>query len=90
MECVDVIDILLAFIYLALDPMSIEVAEQMVGVRGGCGVSIPIPNVEAKQGLIFVGLALFEDFLEMVGEVVAQVFVEVLAEEMRCGRLASL
>lgn len=48
MESVDIVDILLAFIYLPLDPVAIEVPKQVVGVFGRRSVSVPLFYVEGK------------------------------------------
>lgn len=55
MECVDIVDILLALVHFPLNPMSIKVSEQVVDVFGGGSVSIPFADVEGKEGLISVG-----------------------------------
>lgn len=54
MESVNIVDILLAFVNLTLNPMSVEVSEQMVDVLRRRGVSVPFADVEGKKG--FVGV----------------------------------
>ena len=88
MEGVDVVDILLPLVHLSLDPMSIQIAEEMVDVLGRSRVSIPFSDVEGQQGLIRVGLRLIVDGLEMVGEVRDEVVVQIFAEKVSCGMSA--
>lgn len=54
MKCVDIIDVLLSLIDFTLDPMSIEVSEEMIVVLGSIGISLPFTDVECEQG--FVGV----------------------------------
>lgn len=61
MKRVDIVNILLPLIYFSLDPVSVEVAEQMVDITGGGGVPIPLLDIERKQGFFFVNLALLEN-----------------------------
>jgi hypothetical protein len=52
MQSVDVEDVLLPLIHLALDPMSVEVSEEMVDVLRSGSVSIPLSDVEAEKCFI--------------------------------------
>jgi hypothetical protein len=54
MKCVDIIDVLLALVNFALDPMSIEISEEMIVVLGSIGISLPFTDVECEQ--CFIGV----------------------------------
>jgi hypothetical protein len=51
-QSVDVVDVLLALVDLALNPMSVEVTEEMVVVGAGGGVSVPLLDVESQKSLV--------------------------------------
>lgn len=80
MKRVDVVNVLLPLIYFPLDPVSVEVAEQVIDVVGGGRVSVPLPDVKAEQRFLFVSLTLREDFFEVVGEVISEVLVKVFTK----------
>lgn len=82
MEGIDVIDVLLALVHLTFDPMSIQVAKQMVVVVRAFGVSIPLGDVEGDKGFIDMSRGILADFGEVVLEVLDKVVVEIFAEEM--------
>lgn len=48
MKCVDIVDILLSLVYFSLDPVSVEVTEQMIDVIGSGRVPIPFSDVEGE------------------------------------------
>jgi hypothetical protein len=70
MQRVDIVDILLALVNLPLDPVSVEVAEEVVNVLGSDCVSTPFFNVESEQGLVGVSLALIHEILEVMLQVI--------------------
>jgi hypothetical protein len=76
MQCVDIVDILLPFINFSLDPMSIEIAEEMVDIFGGNCVTPPFFDIESEQRLVGVGLAFIHKAIEMVLEVINELVVE--------------
>lgn len=50
--CVDIIDVLLAFIHLPLHPVSVQVPEQVVNIFCSSGISVPLSDVKGKKRLI--------------------------------------
>jgi hypothetical protein len=82
MQGIDVEDVFLSLVNFPLDPVTVEVAKQVVDILCSCGISIPFSNVEAKQGFIRVTGRLVVHNSEMASEVIFQVLVKVFAEEM--------
>lgn len=68
MKCVYVVDVLLALIHLPLDPMSVEVLEEMVDVFRRDRVSVPFADVEGEEGLIGMSLRLLNQVFEVSGK----------------------
>ena len=58
MQCVDIVRVLFAFIHLTLDPVPVEIPEQMMDVFSGDRVAIPFPNIERKQSLVSMSFGL--------------------------------
>ena len=52
MQGVDVVDVLFAFVHLPLDPVAVEISEQMVVVLSSGGVALPLFDVEMEKSLI--------------------------------------
>lgn len=68
--------------------MSVEVAEDMVDVFGGCCVPIPLFDVVCQKcfaGECFGG---FVDAFEVPVEIFCELVVEVFTQEMCCKKLA--
>lgn len=82
MEGVNVIDVFLSLVDLALDPVPVEVSEEMVVVCACSCVSVPLFDVECEKSFIGVFDHLGVDAFEMFLEVVIEAFVEVLAKEV--------
>lgn len=80
MKSVDIVNVLLALINLPLDPMPVEVFEEMVDVFGSCGISVPLVDVECEEGFVCVCLGLVDDCLEVAVEVLDQVVIQILAK----------
>lgn len=53
--CVNIINVLLAFIHLSLHPVSVQVPEEMVDIFSSSGVSVPFPNVKSEKRLVCMG-----------------------------------
>ena len=83
MQSVDIVDILLTLLDLSLDPVAIEVAEEMVVVSAGSGVALPLFDIEAEQRLIRVLDHLFMHTGEVALQVLVKSVVEILAEKVR-------
>jgi hypothetical protein len=84
MQGVDIVDVLLPFIDLSLNPVAIQVSEQMVDVLGGGGVPYPFPDVKGEQGFVGMDFGLLEEFFEVCLEVIDELVVELLTEKVRC------
>ena len=69
--------------------MSVQVAEQVVGILGCSGVPIPLFDVEGEQCFIAVALGLLVDFRQVLFEVDFEVLVKVFAEEMSCAAVSA-
>ena len=83
MEGVDIVDVLLALVHLALDPMPVQVAEEMVDVFGRRRVAFPLADVERQQGLVGMRRRLLTDAPEVLLQVTDQAVVQLLADEVR-------
>lgn len=83
MKCVNIIDVLFALVDFSLDPMSIEVSEEMIIVLGSIGVSLPLADVECEQGLVGVGFGGNENALKMFGKIFPKKLIEFFTKKMR-------
>lgn len=82
MKSVDVVDVFLSLINLALNPVPIEVSEQMI-IVGACGrVSVPLLDVKCEKGLVGMLDHLGVDAFEVLFEVVVEAFVEIFSEKV--------
>ena len=48
MECVNIVDIFLAFIDFPFDPVAIEIFEKMIDILGGRRISGPLADIKPK------------------------------------------
>ena len=81
--CSDVVHSLAALINLTLDPMTIQVREQMVDVGRGSSEFDPLLRVVLQQRDIHELFRVFTDHLEVLLEVSDQVRVQVTATQRR-------
>ncbi len=82
MQSVVIVDILLALINLSLDPMSIQISEEMVVVLCGIGVSLPLTDVEGQERLVRVRGGCDENVCKMCCEILAQEGIELFTQQM--------
>lgn len=81
-ENVDVVDISLALVNLALDPMSVKITEQVVDVLGSNSVSVPLADIKCQKSLAAVVFGLVAEAPQMLRQVFCQLLVQILAEKM--------
>jgi hypothetical protein len=60
-ESVDIVDILLSFIHLAFNPMTVEVSEEVIVEFGSICVAFPFSDVEGEKGFVGVRLCILAD-----------------------------
>jgi hypothetical protein len=94
-EGVDIVDILFPFVHLALDPVAVEVSEEMVIELGGICVTFPFSNVEGEKGFVCVRLCILVHAVQMCAKILSKKLIKLFAEKMcstvvLCQRAASL
>lgn len=60
--------------------MSIEIAEEMVDILRGNGISIPLSYIESKKCFVRMRLRLFIEPIKVIGKVFFQLPVEILTK----------
>jgi hypothetical protein len=81
-EGVNVIDVLLSLVNLSLDPMPVEVSEEVVDVLGGDSVTAPFLDVKGEKSLVGVRPGLVYEIAQMGLEVFDQFVVQFFAEKV--------
>jgi hypothetical protein len=94
-EGVDIVDIFLALVHLALDPVAVEVSEEMVIELRSICVTLPLSDVEAEKGFIGMRLRILVHAAQMCSEILSEKLIKLFAEKMcsamvLCQRAASL
>ena len=94
-ESVDVVDILLSFIHLAFNPMTVEVSEEVIVEFGSICVALPFSYVEGEKGFVGMRLCILAHAAQMCAEILAKKLVKLLSEKMcstvvLCQRATSL
>lgn len=80
MQSVNIVDILLPLINLALDPMTVEVSEEMVDVLRRRGVSVPFTDVEGQKGFVGVRSRLCHQSGKVGGQICDEIVVQVFSK----------
>lgn len=83
MECVDIIDILLAFVDLPLDPVPVEISKEVVNVFSGRCIAAPFTDIVCQEGFVVVLFRLFDKGLKVLVEIVDEPVVKFLTQQMR-------
>jgi hypothetical protein len=81
-ESVDVVDILLSFIHLAFNPMTVEVSEEVIVEFGSICVALPFSYVEGEKGFVGMRLCILAHAAQMCAEILAKKLVKLLSEKM--------
>jgi hypothetical protein len=79
-ESINIVNILLPLVHFPLDPMPIQVSEEMVDVFGSGSISVPFSDVESEEGFVCVFLRLVYKFFKVGIEVCDEVLIEILAK----------
>jgi hypothetical protein len=82
MQRIDVIYVLLALVHLPLDPVAVEISEQVIVVLCSGRVPLPFLDVEVQQGFVAVLLCRLQDLGKVAVEVFDEVVVELLSKEV--------
>ena len=75
-KCVDIVNAFLSFIHLSLNPVTVEVTEEVVDVFCGGSVSVPFSDVEGEKALFSMAFGSRVDSLEVIGKVLGEECVE--------------
>jgi hypothetical protein len=94
-ESVDIVDILLSFIHLAFNPMTVEVSEEVIVEFGSICVAFPFSDVEGEKGFVGMRLCILAHTAQMCTEILSKKLIELFSEKMcstmaLCQRAASL
>jgi hypothetical protein len=76
MQGVNVVDVLLTLVHLTLDPMSIEVTEQVIVVLRSGSISLPFSNIVLKELFPRILLRVFANLVKMLIQVFLQPVVQ--------------
>ena len=83
MQRVYVVDVLLALIHLPLDPVPVEIPEEVVDVFGGNRITTPFFDIEGEQRLVGMRFGPGVELEQVLFEVLDQLVVQLFSEEMR-------
>lgn len=94
-ERVNIVDILFALVHLALDPVAVEVSEEVVIELRSIRITFPFSDVKGEKCLVGVRFCILVNTVQMCAQILSKKLVKLFAEKMRsavawCQRAASL
>lgn len=64
-QSVDIVYVFLSLIHFPLDPMSVEVPEQMIDELCSNGVPVPFSDVESEESFVDMGRGRIDEIFEV-------------------------
>jgi hypothetical protein len=86
-ERVHIVDILFALVHLALDPVAVEVSEEMVIELCRIRVTFPFSDVKGEKGFVGVRFCILVYAVQMCAQILSKKLVKLFTKKM-CSTVA--
>ena len=82
MEGIDIKHILLAFFHFSLNPVPVEVSENMIVVASRCCESLPLPDIIVKKTFLAQSGCVVQNTSQMLLQILGKVLIKLFAQKM--------